>query len=408
MPRTPFPRTLEVHARGHGMGATMEERGRPRAGRVTRFLLWCGAVDTGHLASRTELYRYSMVGVFVLLVALMAGITFTLYASIIAGAFQPAFLAYAAVWALLIFCLDRSIVGEPSYGGSRRSGPARAVFFGARVVLAVIVAWLIGDALVLMIFRPEIAEETARVHERQAAEARQRAVARLEFRAAELRKQLAHNKDLRDAAARAAERARKRYVEEAKGISGTGLVGYGPAAGDARTDYLDARGELRRVRKATALQDAGYDRQSAALTRQAVALGRGGDKAVAAVPGLKKEIDAIYANNGWLTQLRGLSAFMDANRDPAIASLPWLVRGLFVTLDLMPLSMKALGRWTIYGSRQRAEFDRQMGRDRLRADLDRARDRLEFDTAMTRESWRHDWRMDHMRTAPQNTNGVRR
>ncbi|MEV5410446.1 DUF4407 domain-containing protein [Thermopolyspora sp. NPDC052614] len=385
----------------------MKERGQPRVGPITRILLWCGATDPHDLASRTETYRYSMLGVFVLLVALLAGVSCTIYITIINDGFHPLIVVAAAFWAVLIFSLDRSIVSEPSYGADTLPAKAgRLTFFGARIAVAILVAWLIGDALVLTIFRPEITQEIAHVQEAEANAARQRVITRLESRRGDVKEQLDANKKLRDDAKKDVERFRDVYVEERKGTSGTGLIGNGSVAKANKDDYTEAQNLWKTINNSTKKQDKELNKQITTLNEQITSLKSGDEKALAKYPELKAEIDAIRGNDGWLAHLRGLSAFLDKNRGNwAIVSLPWLLRGLFVAIDLMPLTMKVLNRWTLYGRRQRDRFNRLVNRDKLRGYLDHERDWLEYDTAKSRETWRHSWRIDHMQ-GPGGTNGA--
>src|SRR5918912_4302859 len=99
-----------------------EERvDRYQPGALTRFFLWCGGSDPMLLDTRIEYYRAAGVGTFVLLIATLAAVTFSLYITVVSGGFKPWYLPFALFWGLIVFFVDRSIVVDPSYGNLSRA-----------------------------------------------------------------------------------------------------------------------------------------------------------------------------------------------------------------------------------------------------------------------------------------------
>ncbi|MCP2272599.1 hypothetical protein LV75_005125 [Actinokineospora diospyrosa] len=61
----------------------------------------------------------AVLGVFVLVIAGMGGLSLCLYLTMINGLFHWWYLGAAAGWAFIVLTVDRSILAEPSYGDLR-------------------------------------------------------------------------------------------------------------------------------------------------------------------------------------------------------------------------------------------------------------------------------------------------
>ncbi|MET7402762.1 DUF4407 domain-containing protein, partial [Dactylosporangium sp. NPDC005572] len=100
-----------------------------RAPAVTRFWFWCGAFDHRLITTPVEAIRAAQVGMLVFLVGVIASVTFGLYATVVHGRLTPLTACFAVLWGIVVFCIDRSILGDPHYGDlteAERAGDAAA------------------------------------------------------------------------------------------------------------------------------------------------------------------------------------------------------------------------------------------------------------------------------------------
>lgn len=360
-------------------------------GRAARFFLWCGAVDTSLLTSRTETYRFVNVGAFVVLVAVLAGASLTLISSTRAGGFTPWILPVALLWASVVFVLDRSIVAEPGYGDlrldsvHRRAGDdatgafadpspppagrlARAGTYLLRVGLAVGVAWLIGEALLLSLFADEVERELNARHQAEFAQETARITAANDRLIEEGNRELTANASARTAATDQAETARGQVeLERTGGRGSSGLVGPG-ANTQAEVDQARAAESVAaQTLESTTIRDAEIradiaDRQAENLAIESGDIDR--------FPSLVGARDAIFGNRGFAEQEAALGDYLDRHSDqPTVVAVPWIVRGVLLVVDLMPILLKIATPYTVYGQRLRDRGTRQRQHDAVEAVL---------------------------------------
>lgn len=447
---------LTVKLRWSWSGRRRREPGY-RPGRTTRFFLWCAGADPDLLDTRVEVYRAAGTGIFVLLIAILAGITSTMYATLIAGHFSRLFLPFALFWAILIFFVDRSILVDPHYGnlGSyerradrtpvsagnlpedatypdeepgtdrwvRRHGwsAVRLPVYLLRVVVAVAVAILISEALVLMIFQPEIME-TIRAERVDGYSTRvdQLVNARkwdLDREITQVESQIAGLKATDDLAAKNEADALATYKLEVQGkIS--------PFPGQGR--YADRlwkvyQGKITEHRKTTAAYLKalpGLQAEIKRLRQQQSSLAAAGTAEHAGLlqaPDMKLVAAELDAPVGWLEQERAFDRYRDQHPDnPELFVIPWVLRTLLLAIDLVPLGMKMLNGASVYGRRLREQGQRLRHADRRQIQVDRAhadllahrrafQARVLTELDHERERYYRDQRMDHLREKPGGT-----
>ncbi len=410
-------------------------------GRAARIFLWCGGVDRELLITRIEHYRYINLGVFVVLIAILAGVTFIVYASTISGAFTPMFLPFALLWAVLIFFLDRSIVAEPSYGDvtlrfhhrrriNRRSagdaadadtpggnsfrpqqvatGAVKAGAYLFRIVVALLVAYLIGEAILLVLFRPEIQREIAQRQAGQLQEAAQVYVTSKQGRIEFLDGELTARTEQRKATLANEQLLLDQLNGEANGTGGSRLSGDGRLTRLAEEKYRAAVQARQQLERDHIEPDRVQSAEKATLSGEIEAIKRGDKAAVAAIPALQRELELIVANTGWVEQEAALAQFLDANRGQlTVTAVPWIVRGILLAIDLVPLILKLANGTTIYGQRQRdraaqlryadaAENELLAEHTDRMAAVDRLRSESARDVAREREQWQRDWRLHYL------------
>jgi hypothetical protein len=370
-----------------------------RPNRATRFLLWCSGSDPTLLETRVEYYRAAGLGIFILIIAALAAVTFGLYATVVAGLFQLWFIPFAFGWGVIVFFVDRSIVVDPSYGdltraegrfpmsgpgvrspwpppdapqaaassggdGWRRAahsgrfgGPARLLMYTARLGMALIVALLIAEVIVLLIFQPEIQKEL-KAQGQSAYQGTLLVLANAEIAAVsgEIadKQQTITGLDARiTEAATDMNAALKAYNDEMSGAGGTKSYGNGPVAKALREVYEQKRAfhqvlvdERNRMRE-----------QVAELVKLSGELAIPGKEPYERLKLTDEARDADQLRQGvagWLAQERAFRSFQDKHRDEvAVIVIPWLIRGLLLLIDLLPLSLKLGTAHTVYGRRLR-------------------------------------------------------
>lgn len=362
---------------------------------VSRPFLWCAGADPALIPNRSELYRYSTIGIFVCLVSFVATTMFAVFASVISGGFSPAILPFAAVWGVLIFWIDRSIVAEPSYGkvlsgtdGTGLLDPATRsrkpgwLTYVMRGILALGVSFIIAEAVTLLIFQSEVRDQlaftqTARTDRLDA-----------KFKAADedKRKQLDAKYDRAELCATAKSKestrnaALKKKQDESLGKKGEGLsgtIGFGPIATKLEADYNKAQ---REYVAAQGRCDLARDSVSRDFKQY-----QGDERA-----SREAERVDVRRNTGWVAQEQALHDFIDNSGSPVVVALPWVLRITILLLDLLPLSVKLLGGPTVYERRLREQaysqaYETQRLRDAhiakidMRYDLDRLNTRDTYD-----------------------------
>jgi len=414
-----------------------EARALKRPGAFTRFFLWCAAVDEERLATRAERFRYANLGALVLLVAVLGGATFTAFVSIVIGRFAWEALPVALGWALIIFSIDRMIVAEPHYRerealtdlasakiggdeeapkidptalrlpGKREGSAVRAVVYGLRILVTAVLAFLISEALLLMVYQPEVRAQLVELHREEfsryvAAHADEQEISQQERRD----KLKDAQTDLKNARARVEEDLRK-MANEKDGVSGdgyTGLGGYG-------RQYENLEKQRDEDEKAVKKAEKKVDQLTQEIkdNDDTIAKLRAGDEKTIEAEGLDEARDRIYDNDGFHEQQKAFNRFLDqAGGDPLLVAAPWALRILLISIDLLPLTQKLLNRYTIYGRRLSEEAlilrYQDVGRgQRALHDVEEIA-RLEAlysahnqEVERKRADWRRSWRMNHMR-----------
>jgi hypothetical protein len=352
-------------------------------GRVGRFLLWCAACDRALVPNRVEYYRYTNIGWFVLFTASVSGLLFALTANTISGSFSIPVVLLALLWATIIFFVDRSIMAEPDYGdvvdlelgyAGRPSAlrrirvkAGRAVSYLLRLVMAVIVSVLMSEAALLLIFQSEIRSGLLVIHQERIASVAEDARQSSADQIATLTRQIQGNNSRLQTAEADVKAKATAWEGEVYGRTGTKSAGNGPVAKELLQQYDDAKQFRDKVQ-------ADVQKANDQSRRDIVAINE------RLTTGVQQQSKVINADNGWITREAALDRFIEDNRDkPMIPLWPWLLRGLFLAIELLPLSLKLFGRRTIYDRRLEAqginlahEAERQARSVRRQIDLNHA------------------------------------
>ncbi|MEU4237727.1 DUF4407 domain-containing protein [Actinoplanes sp. NPDC026619] len=323
-----------------------------RAGPVGRVLLWCAASDRSLVPNRVEYYRYTGIGLSILLTASVSGLLFTLTAITISGSFSMPFILLALLWATLIFFVDRSILAEPSYGDvvdlelgyaaapgrmrRFRVKGGRGLSYLLRFVMAVIISVLMSEAALLLVFQAEIRSELSVIHQERIASLAESARQSSADQITTLTRQIQDNNRRLQGAETDVKTKAAAWQGEVYGQSPSGSPGNGPVAKELQRQLDDAQ-QFRNKVQADVQKANDQDRREINAINERL------------TSDVQEQSKAINADNGWITREAGLDRFLADNSDkPMIALWPWLLRILFLTIELLPLSLKLFGRRTIY------------------------------------------------------------
>ncbi|MBP2324789.1 uncharacterized small protein (DUF1192 family) [Kibdelosporangium banguiense] len=391
---------------------------RDRPAGLTRTLLWVAGTDPGKVETRTERYRAAGTGMFVVLIALVAAGSLILYLQTVIGALHTWFIVPALIWGVIVFQVDRMILIEPNYGrldraesladqnivnrrvivtrsgppvngsekghedgwlavpppsADRGSGVSRVGVYVLRFAMALAIAYLVSEALVLMIFRPEVDQELTRngdvAFERDIAALAATEADALLPRIQTLRTEIADlDADLAQKK-RVVDEARANYNGEADGTSGTGVRGSGP---QTRAEWENLTRAQRIHDTALADRDNRARLNSTEIQNLTVLWAELRTPTSGAVNELRESPrgKALYAQThgqaGWLAREQAFADFQQRTSNATVHSVPWVIRALFVLVDLLPLTMKLLNIRTLYGRRVRDEAQLLRYEDRLR------------------------------------------
>ncbi|MGW5746437.1 DUF4407 domain-containing protein [Amycolatopsis sp. NPDC003861] len=341
-------------------------------------LFWCAGADPalteGSGVQRLERARYVCTGLAVLLTALASGISMTMVIGTVQHAFSSWHLVLAAFWALIIFNLDRSLVSSVSYG--KPEGQPRREWTGVagkvaavlgRCLLAVVIASAVSEPVLLTMFAPEIAHQVDIDRNGQEKKTREQVEATFAQRRAEIERAWATAQQATVDAQAARDKAQKDVDDEIAGKHGTG-VGCSLRDGSPCATY---QATLR-------------ERQNQVATAQE-AEGKAKTKYGADLAALKTEIDQKVIEqdritsqaNGLLAQEKALDEIVDAN--PALSLRVWIVRGIFLLIDLLPIIFKFFAPRSVHDRVARRTvlraFEREEAQHQEDEELEAARSR---------------------------------
>jgi hypothetical protein len=345
-----------------------------RLGPVKWFLLWCSGVRRDILKhTPTEDANYVGLGGAVLTTATFAAVSSS--AALAMALHKPVahMVPFGIAWGLAILNLDRWLVATA--GGA--NAKAKLISFVPRLALAVIIAFVIAEPLLLSVFDREIQAKMVELRTKDATAQQQRLAAKygpllrdVEQRTARLHNQLKENEA----------RVQARYREaigEAEGTSGTQLLGKGPVFAEKWRKYQQEQATLIRTRRET-------EQELATLRDRGRRIQRAWDKERAAGE------DAINGNEGLLLRIEALSALTRENG--MVSTSAWVLRLVIILIDSLAVLVKllqALGGRRPFDEVSKAYQDEEMliaqgvrHRAEVTAQIDRYGDRVTLQSEM--------------------------
>ncbi|PPK65863.1 DUF4407 domain-containing protein [Actinokineospora auranticolor] len=343
------------------------------------FLYWCAGadptvVDHAHLG-RPERVRYGSIGMSVLLTGTAGGLSMLMVLGMVSHGFRLWHLPAALFWALFIFNTDRWLVSSINYNDPKPEGATskrdtrgdlikrrlgRLCTVLARIAMGVLIAFAVSEPVLLTMFESEITHQLS-ITNRQNEEATKQAIeAKYAGDFATIEAKYKATQDAVDKAAAELKTAEAELTKENADGNNTGQ-GCSLKRGSPCKAYQEAV-ELKQaeLRNAQANRDTAretYTRDTAA-TRAKV------DGEI----GAKKADDNP---DGLLARQKALADLTAAN--PELGTRVWLIRGVFLLVDLLPILLKTFASTSMYERFVRtAAADLLAGKQRARATADAA------------------------------------
>lgn len=286
---------------------------------IRRFFILCSGADRDLLdsCSRGEQIKYAGIGATVFFMALMAffAASYALY-TVFDNAWTALFFGLA--WGLLIFNLDRYIVSTLR---KRDNFWKEWLQASPRILLAVIIAVVISKPLELKIFEKEInrvlleqKNQMTLDNQQQLAQQFNPAITEKQGEIAALKQEITDKEAETDA-------LYERYISEAEGREGTGLLGKGPVYKEKREKHDASLAELQALRAENTGRIASIEQEIAQLES-----------------GLEK---AVTDSQPVIDGFDGLMA-----RIEALGELPWFpsffIFLLFLAVETAPILVKLM------------------------------------------------------------------
>jgi uncharacterized protein DUF4407/FHA domain-containing protein len=295
-----------------------------RLGPITRLLLWCSGVRRDLLArTPTEVANYVGLGGAVLTTATFAAASSS--AALAMALHKPvaSMVPFGIGWGLAILNLDRWLVATA--GGTNAT--AKLASFLPRLALAVVIAVVIAEPLLLTVFDREIQAKMVELRTKDATAQRQRLAAKYGPLLRDLEQQTTRLQDQVKAHEARVQALYREAIGEAEGTSGTQLLGKGPVFTEKWRKYQQEQAILTRARRAAA-------QEVARLQDRGRRLQRDWDKERTAGEHI------INGNQGLLLRVEALSALTRDNRMVATAAL--VLRLVIVLVDSLAVIVKLL------------------------------------------------------------------
>lgn len=287
------------------------------------FFWFCSGVNVPILKDcYTEHNKYASIGATVFLAGVLASFSggyalFTVFQSIALSVF------FGLLWGITIFNIDRFIVASMRKENNIRK---ELLISLPRFFIAILLAFIISKPIELRLFEREINYQMTEDNKKFAMEYSKQLnqnfleIERIETKNLQLKEEIINKEKKRDLLYR-------QFIEEAEGVSGTGIVGKGPVFKDKKIHFDRIEKELNDLRRQNySIIKENNDR----INKLKV------DKEK-----VMNEVSLAKENaNGLLARLSSLGKLTGSNSTMKWTS--WLIVGLFMLLEILPIMVKLL------------------------------------------------------------------
>jgi hypothetical protein len=320
---------------------TSDEKKETLPARVKHLLWWCAGADLETLkACPSDHARFTALGMMMAVVPCLATVSFTFFLQQSFNLGAAALLGGAA-WGAVLFVLDRLLLTF------HRKGQREKLRALPRLTLAVCLAVVIGEPLLLRFFDTEVELQMRRDGQTVVAQARANAEARFK---AEWDALLGANAEMQkrlDELKRARDEKEAAVVGEIEGRVGSGVKGDGPAARQKQAAFEEARTEYERARTELLPKV----EENAKRLEQMRAEMEAEVKAIA---------DAHGAARGPLARHAALFALMRSEPSTALTYVPLFV--ILLLMEVSPLTIKLTAEPGEYDRRLRLREENGVAR----------------------------------------------
>lgn len=295
---------------------------------IRNFFWWSAGVVPSVLEKcPTNHAKYTAIGVIMVFIALLASFSFAFFLTSTFSISFPAALPGGVLYGFLIYSLDRAILT------SYRKDETGKISIVQRFLLTISLALIIGEPLLLQLFRKEIAFEMAQKSQVVSTDSRQKATARFQTEINSLENANREIQNRRDALKAERDEKENAVIGETEGKVGSGKKGYGEAA--------------KLKEKAFTESDAKYKEY---ITDSAETLLQNRERLAQIRNEIEEEIRRVSAADtaadGILAKHAALFNIVKTQAGAALVYVPLFVGLLFC--ETLPLSIKVFGKKSVY------------------------------------------------------------
>lgn len=295
---------------------------------VRNFFWWsAGVVPTVLEKCPTNHARYTAIGVIMVFIALLASVSFAFF---LTSTFSISFLAAlpgGVLYGCLIYSLDRAILT------SFRKDETGKIAIIQRFLLTISLALIIGEPLLLELFRKEIASEMAQKSQSVSTDSRQKATARFQSEIDSLEKSNQEIQIRLDTLKTERDEKETAVIGETEGKVGSGKKGFGEAAKLKEKAFLEADAKYREF-KADSAETLLQNKERLAQIRKEIE------------EEIRRISSANTESNGVLAQHEALFNIVKSQPGAALVYVPLFIGLLFC--ETLPLSIKVFGQKSVY------------------------------------------------------------
>ena len=287
---------------------------------IRNFFWWSAGVVPSVLEKcPTNHTKYTAIGVIMVFIAVLASFSFAFFlTSTFAVAFPLAMLG-GALWGIMIFSLDRVVLT------SFRKDETSKIAIVQRFLLTISLAFIIGEPILLQLFRKEIALELVQKGQTVSADSRQKATARFQTEINDLENSNREIQSRLDALKTERDEKENAVIGETEGKVGSGKKGYGEAAKLKEKAFQESDAKYREAKTETA-ETLSNNRERLAEIRREI------EEEIRRISAANTEADGVLAKHAALLNLVRREA------GAAFVYVPLFLSIFF--LETLPLSLK--------------------------------------------------------------------
>jgi uncharacterized protein DUF4407 len=251
-------------------------------------------------------------------------------------------------------------LGTMKLPSDRAGWPHRTLVYGLRIAMALCIAFLVSEAAILLIFHEEVEQTLQKTHAAQYQQAVNQAVAAATAKQTVVVTNAAQTVAADNTQVKQDEETSEKWTQQAAAEEGgdksgpegiaSGQPGDGQAEKADRAEATEFADKAQQEQTKEQHDEATYSKQQNLLTEA-----RQADPTALQALGVQdpaQQHASIFGDNGFYAQDVAFNTFVSQHGGNfTLKSMPWVLRFLLISIDLIPLTTKLLNRYTIYGRR---------------------------------------------------------